>query len=300
MPAVILKGKDLADRIEKRLAEEVAEIRSHGRAPALAVILVGDNPASEVYVRMKRLACERVGIDLDLVHMGGDSGEDEILDRVDAANRARTIDGILVQLPLPKGVDENRVVESVLPEKDVDGFHPVNLGRILQGRPGFVPCTAAGIVEILKDAGIPIAGRRVVVVGRSIVVGLPLANLLLRKSPDGNATVTVCHSQTPDLGAVTRTGEILVVAAGRAGLVSGDMVAEGAVVIDVGVNRVPDETARRGYRLVGDVDFDSVSARASAITPVPGGVGPLTVAMLMQNTVRAARLGLEKAKRVGT
>jgi len=289
MPAVVLKGRDLADRIEARVAKEAAEMRSRLRAPALAVLLVGEDAASAVYVRMKSKACERAGIMLRLIRLPDTCGETEILRQVDAVNRDAEIDGLLVQLPLPKDADENRVVESVLPEKDVDGFHPTNLGKIMHGRPEFVPCTAAGIVEILKDAGIAIAGRRVVVVGRSIVVGLPLANLLLRKHEDGNATVTVCHSRTPDLGSVTREAEILIVAAGRAGLVTGEMVSEGAVVIDVGVNRVPDETAKRGYRLVGDVDFDSVSQKASAITPVPGGVGPLTVAMLLENTLLAAR-----------
>ncbi len=300
MPGKILKGRDLADRIEKRVADEVDRMRSRSRAPALTVILVGNDPASEVYVRMKQRACERVGITLDLARLPATCEEAEILGRVDAANRDEAIDGILIQLPLPKGVDENRVVESVLPEKDVDGFHPVSLGKLMHGRPDFIPCTAAGIVEILKDARIPIEGRRIVIVGRSIVVGLPLANLLLRKSEDGNATVTVCHSRTPDLGAVTRQAEILVVAAGRAGLVTGEMVSEGAVVIDVGVNRMPDETAKRGYRLVGDADFESVSAKASAMTPVPGGVGPLTVSMLLENTLLAARLRQEKADRAGT
>ncbi len=289
MTAVVLNGRDLADRIEARVAKEAAEMRSRLRAPALAVLLVGEDAASAVYVRMKSKACERAGIMLRLIRLPDTCGETEILRQVDAVNRDAEIDGLLVQLPLPKDADENRVVESVLPEKDVDGFHPTNLGKIMHGRPEFVPCTAAGIVEILKDAGIAIAGRRVVVVGRSIVVGLPLANLLLRKHEDGNATVTVCHSRTPDLGSVTREAEILIVAAGRAGLVTGEMVSEGAVVIDVGVNRVPDETAKRGYRLVGDVDFESVSQKASAITPVPGGVGPLTVAMLLENTLLAAR-----------
>jgi methylenetetrahydrofolate dehydrogenase (NADP+)/methenyltetrahydrofolate cyclohydrolase len=290
MTATILKGKELAKQIEARVSEGAAELAERERAPSVTVLLVGNNPASEVYVGRKGKACSRVGITMNLVRLPETSSEEEILEQVDLANRDDRVDGILVQLPLPGGINENRVVRAVLPEKDVDGFHPVNLGLLMQGRPNFVPCTAAGIVEILKNAGTPVSGRRVVIVGRSMVVGLPLANLLLQKSEDGNATVTVCHSRTVDLGAVTRTAEILVVAAGQAGLVSGDMVAEGAVVVDVGTNRVDDPTAKKGYRVVGDIDFESVSERASAVTPVPGGVGPLTVAMLLENTLRAARM----------
>jgi len=290
MEARILTGRDLADRIEARVRTDVARLSSTHRPPGLTVVFVGENPASQVYVRRKREACERAGIDLRLVRLPETSDEGEILRHVDEANRDDGVDGILVQLPLPAGVDEERVIQSVLPEKDVDGFHPDNLGRLMMGRPRFVPCTVAGILALLEDASIPVEGRRVVVVGRSLIVGLPLANLLLRKDPKGNATVTVCHSRTADLGSVTRGAEILVVAAGKAGLVTGEMVSDGAVVIDVGVNRVPDPAARRGYRLAGDVDFGSVAPKVSAITPVPGGVGPLTVAELLENTLRACRL----------
>ncbi|MCK4547099.1 MAG: bifunctional methylenetetrahydrofolate dehydrogenase/methenyltetrahydrofolate cyclohydrolase FolD [Candidatus Eisenbacteria sp.] len=296
MSVTILRGKELAGRIEERVARGVAELRTRYRAPCVTVVLVGNNPASEVYVRRKAKACERAGIRMNLVRLPERCGEEQILRQVDEANRADEIDGILVQLPLPKDVDDRRILESIRPEKDVDGFHPWNLGRLMQGCPVFVPCTVAGIIELLKDAGIRITGRRVVVVGRSIVVGLPLANLLLRRSDEGNATVTVCHSRTPDLGAVTRTAEILVVAAGRAGLVTGDMVAEGCVVVDVGVNRVDDPGTKRGYRLAGDVDFESVSLKASAITPVPGGVGPLTVAMLLENTLGAAQMKFDRSR----
>lgn len=290
MPAKVLKGGDLAVRIEERVRAGVAERKAARRPPGLTVLLVGQNPASQVYVRRKSEACERVGIGLRLVRLPETCGETEIVGHVEAANRDEAIDGILVQLPLPDDVDEHRVIRSIAPEKDVDGFHPTNLGLLMQGRPRFTPCTAAGILELMKDSGIRVEGRRVVVVGRSIVVGLPLATALLRRGAGGDATVTVCHSRTPDLGSVTREAEVLVVAAGRPGLVTGEMVSEGAVVIDVGVNRVPDPEARRGYRLAGDVDFESISQRASAITPVPGGVGPLTVALLLENTLRAARL----------
>ena len=296
MPARMLKGKDLARRLEAGAADEARALAARGRRPSVTVLLVGDHAPSETYVARKGKACERAGIAMDLVRLPGTATEAEILAAVARANDDDGVDGILVQLPLPEGVDEFRVVESVRWDKDVDGFHPANLGRILQGRPGFVPCTAAGILELLRDAGIPTAGRRVVVVGRSMVVGLPLANLLLRKG-DGDATVTVCHSRTKDLAARTREAEILVVAAGRAGLLTGDMVADGAVVIDVGTNRVSDPSAKRGYRLVGDVDVESVVEKASVLTPVPGGVGPLTVAMLMVNTVRAARLRAERDDR---
>lgn len=290
MTAKILKGGDLARRIEDRVRQSVAELATRYRVPGLAVLMVGEDPASEVYVRRKGEACERVGIDLKLTRLPADCEESEILGHVDAANRDNRIDGILVQLPLPEGVDEDRVVELVRPEKDVDGFHAANLGRLMQGRPRFLPCTVAGILELLSDSRIPVEGRRVVVVGRSLIVGLPLANALLRRGPGGHATVTVCHSRTLDLGSVTREAEILVVAAGRPGLVTGEMVASGAVVIDVGVNRVSDSSAKRGYRLRGDVDFESVVEKASAITPVPGGVGPLTVSMLLENTLQAARV----------
>lgn len=290
MPAKILKGGDLARRIEDRVRQNVAELRARHRAPGLAVVLAGEHPASKVYVRRKGEACERVGIDLKLTRLPADCGESEILRHVEAANGDSRIDGILVQLPLPDGVDEDRVVELVLPEKDVDGFHAANLGRLMQGRPRFLPCTVAGILELLRDSRIPVEGRRVVVVGRSLIVGLPLANALLKRGPGGNATVSICHSRTPDLGSVTREAEILIVAAGRPGLVTAEMVAPGAVVIDVGVNRVPDSTAKRGYRLCGDVDFESVVEKAAAITPVPGGVGPLTVSMLLENTLQAARV----------
>jgi methylenetetrahydrofolate dehydrogenase (NADP+)/methenyltetrahydrofolate cyclohydrolase len=295
--ATILKGGDLGRRIEDRVRENVAELAARHRAPGLAVLLVGENPASKVYVRRKGEACERVGIDLRLTRLPEDTREEEILRLVDEANSDDGIDGILVQLPLPKGVDEDRVIQRVAPKKDVDGFHAANLGRLMQGRPRFLPCTVAGILEILKDNEIPVEGRRVVVVGRSLIVGLPLANALLKRGPGGNATVTVCHSRTPDLGEVTRRAEILIVAAGQPALVTGEMVSPGAVVIDVGVNRVEDPSKKKGYRLCGDVDFDSVIEKAAAITPVPGGVGPLTVSMLMENTLRAARMRMGEEAR---
>jgi methylenetetrahydrofolate dehydrogenase (NADP+)/methenyltetrahydrofolate cyclohydrolase len=250
---------------------------------------VGDNPASATYVRSKQRACEKAGIHSRDIRLPETVSESELLSTVSELNADDAIDGILVQLPLPSQIDARRVIMSIDPQKDVDGFHPVNLGRLLAGEDAFFPCTPYGILVMLERSGTPVEGRHVVVVGRSNIVGKPLAALLMQKRAGANATVTVCHSRTANLAAHTRSADILVVAAGSRGFVTGDMVGEGAAVVDVGINRVDDPQAKRGYRLVGDVDFDSAAVRASRITPVPGGVGPMTIAMLLTNTVRAAR-----------
>jgi methylenetetrahydrofolate dehydrogenase (NADP+)/methenyltetrahydrofolate cyclohydrolase len=277
--ALLLDGKVVAAKVQAAVAEEVAALRGRGVRPTLAVVLIGDDPASKVYVGGKRRACQAVGIDArDHLYPQG-LGEPQLLSLIRELNADRSVHGILVQLPLPPGLDEDRVLLAVDPAKDVDGFHPENLGRLLAGIPGTVPCTPAGVLAILDHYGIDLKGAEAVVVGRSRIVGKPLAQLLLAR----HATVTVCHTRTRDLAAHTRRADVLAVAAGRPGVVTADMVGPDAVVVDVGVNRAPDG------RLSGDVDFAGVSARVRAITPVPGGVGPMTVAMLMRNTLDAAR-----------
>jgi len=287
MPATILDGKKLAQRIRAELAEEVVEfIQNNGVVPCLAAVLVGDNPASEVYVRNKRKACEAAGIESQLHRLPSDTSQDELLQLVAKLNKNSEVHGILVQMPLPPQIDPARVVQAVSPAKDVDVFHPENVGRLVQGRPRFLPCTPQGVQQILMRSGIPIAGQHVVIVGRSDIVGRPLSILLSQKGEGGDATVTVCHSRTPDLGAITRLADILIVAIGRPKAITADMVKPGATVIDVGVNRTEEG-------LAGDVDFAAVREVAGAITPVPGGVGPLTIAMLLGNTLLAAE-ALEK------
>ncbi len=289
MSAKLLDGKAVARQIRTELAESVVEfIENNGMVPTLAAILVGEDPASEVYVRNKRKACDQVGIESQLHRLPQDADQESLLELIARLNKSHEVHGILVQLPLPKQIDPVRVLDAVSPWKDVDAFHAENVGRIAQGRPRFLPCTPHGIQQLLHRSELPVAGKRVVIVGRSDIVGKPLALMLMqRDSPLGptaaNATVTVCHSRTPNLGEVTRQADILVVAAGRAGLITGEMVRPGAVVVDVGMNRQAD-------RLVGDVDFESVRAIAGHLTPVPGGVGPLTVAMLLCNTRKAAEL----------
>ena len=283
MPATLLDGKSLARQIQAEIAEEVADfIQNNGVIPCLAAVLVGDNPASEVYVRNKRQACERTGIESQLHRLPDDTPQEELLKLVTRLNKDQAVHGILVQLPLPAAIDPVRILHSVAPQKDVDAFHPENVGRIVQGRPRFLPCTPHGVQQLLVRNDIPIAGRHVVVVGRSDIVGKPMANMLLQRGPSADATVTVCHSRTPNLAEITRQAEILIVAIGRARFITADMVRPGAVVIDVGMNRTE-------QGLAGDVDFDGVREVASYITPVPGGVGPLTVTMLLHNTLAAAR-----------
>jgi methylenetetrahydrofolate dehydrogenase (NADP+)/methenyltetrahydrofolate cyclohydrolase len=289
MSAELISGKEMAVSIREEIKERVTGLREDGLTPGLAVVLLGEDPASQVYVRSKNKAATEAGIYSRQITMSEDTSEDELLGVVSGLNADPEIHGILVQLPLPDQIDEANVLSAIDPEKDVDGFHPVNVGRLASGDPdALAPCTPAGVVAMLLRSGNDPAGKHVVVVGRSSIVGRPMAALLLRKGPGGNATVTVAHSRTPDLGAVTREADILIVAIGQPDLIRGDMVKPGAVVIDVGVNRVDDDTRERGYRLTGDVAFDEVKEVASAISPVPGGVGPMTIAMLLSNTLDAA------------
>ena len=298
MSADIISGKEIAGEIRAEVRERVATLEAErALVPGLATVLVGDDPASHVYVRMKNRDAGEVGIHSRQITLEADTPEDELLGVVAGLNADPEIHGILVQLPLPGQIDENRVLEAIDPAKDVDGFHPVNVGRVAAGDPrAMAPCTPRGVVEMLTRSGHDPEGAHAVIVGRSNIVGRPMASLLLQKRPGGNATVTVCHSRTRDLGEVTRLADILVVAIGRPDTVTGDMVKPGAVVIDVGVNRVDAPDTEKGYRLVGDVAFDEVAEVAGAITPVPGGVGPMTRAMLLVNTVEAAdRIAREAA-----
>lgn len=284
MSATLLDGKAIAQEIRAEVAQQTAEfVARHKRTPCLAAVLVGDNPASQVYVRNKQKACGDVGIASQLHRLGAETTQEELLTLIERLNNDPAVHGILVQLPLPKQIDEARMLAAVNPIKDVDAFHPENVGRIVQGRPRFLPCTPHGIQQLLLRSGIAIAGRHVVVVGRSDIVGKPMAIMLMQRGRGGDATVTVCHSRTHDLPGVTRQADILIVAIGRPKFVTADMVKPGAVVIDVGINRTESG-------LVGDVDFEAVREVAGQITPVPGGVGPLTIAMLLHNTLLAARL----------
>ena len=289
MAAQIIDGKQIAATIRGELADEITTLKEKGVTPGLAVVLVGENPASKVYVRNKNKACHEIGIYSEQHSLDEDVSEQEVLKLVDDLNKNESIHGILVQLPLPKHIDEHKVINAILPEKDVDGFHPVNVGKLMIGEQGFRPCTPFGVQKMLIYSGVKIEGAQVVVVGRSNIVGKPVANMLLQKEDGANATVTVCHSRTKDLPAVARQADILIAAIGQPEFVTGDMVSEGAVVIDVGVNRVDDASAKRGYRIVGDVKFDEVSQKCKAISPVPGGVGPMTITMLLFNTVQAAK-----------
>jgi methylenetetrahydrofolate dehydrogenase (NADP+)/methenyltetrahydrofolate cyclohydrolase len=282
----LIDGKAIAAAVRTELAAKAAALRARGVVPGLAVVLVGDNPASVSYVTAKEKACAETGIASFPHHLPADTTQAELLALIARLNADPAVHGILVQLPLPRDLDEDAVILAIDPAKDVDGFHPENAGRLLLGQPTFLPCTPHGILVLLERSGIDVAGRHVVVVGRSNIVGKPVANLLLQRGAD--ATVTVCHSRTPDLAVFTRQADILIVATGHPGTVTADMVKEGAVVVDVGVNRVPDATRKRGYRLVGDVDFANVLPKVSWITPVPGGVGPMTITMLLANTLQAA------------
>ena len=289
--ARLIDGTAVARAIRDEVARDTRELVARGVTPGLAVVLVGDDPASAVYVRSKGRACEEAGMHSVTIRLPATTTHEELVAHVDALNGDRAIHGILVQMPLPKQIDADAIVRRIRPEKDVDGFHPVNVGKLLIGeRDGFAPCTPAGVMELLRRHGVETRGAECVIVGRSNIVGKPMAALMIQ--PGTDATVTVCHSRTRDLAAHTRRADILVAAIGRARFITADMVKPGAVVIDVGINRVEDPTTKSGYRLAGDVDFDGVSAVASLITPVPGGVGPMTIAMLLANTVRAARMTL--------
>ena len=289
MAARILDGKSLAAQARASVKREVEALAQRGIRPGLAVILAGDNPASRVYVTNKVRACEETGVRSELYELPASVGEEALIERVLALNDDEAVHGILVQLPLPKHINAGRVLLRIDPAKDVDGFHPVNVGKVSSGDPtGFRPATPYGVQQLLLRSGIETTGANVVIVGRSNIVGRPMAALLLQDGPGGNATVTVCHSRTRNMPAVTRQADILIVAMGKPEFVTGDMIRPGAVVVDVGVNRVDDPAAKQGYRLVGDVKFAEASAVASAITPVPGGVGPMTITMLLVITVQAA------------
>lgn len=291
MSAEIISGKEIAQTIREETAARVAALKEkHDFVPGLATVLVGEDPASQSYVGMKNKTAKEMGIHSRQITLDADTPEAELLGIVQGLNADPEIHGILVQLPLPKHIDESKILLAIDPAKDVDGFHPVNVGKLSTGETEVLaPCTPAGVVQMLLRSGNDPSGKHCVVVGRSNIVGRPMASLLLRKAKGGNATVTVCHSRTPDLGAMTRLADILIVAIGWPETVKADMVKPGAVVIDVGTNRVDDATRERGWRLVGDVAFDEVKEVASAITPVPGGVGPMTITMLMKNTVMAAK-----------
>jgi methylenetetrahydrofolate dehydrogenase (NADP+)/methenyltetrahydrofolate cyclohydrolase len=288
--ARILDGAALAQAIRTEVAQDVARLAATGRTPGLAVVIVGEDPASQVYVRAKGKACVEAGMQSETLTLPASTGQADLLAIVDRLNADPAVHGILVQLPLPKGLDEREVLLRIDPRKDVDGFHPVNVGKVAIGDPtGFRPCTPYGVQEILVREGIATSGAHAVILGRSNIVGRPMASLLLGTGPGGDATVTVCHSRTRDLPAITRMADILVVAIGRPEFVTADLVKPGATVIDVGINRVNDPAAARGYRLAGDVAFTDASRVAGAITPVPGGVGKMTIAMLLRNTVQACR-----------
>lgn len=288
MGANIIDGKAVAQSIRAELAHRIEQLKERGVVPGLGVVLVGDNAASISYVTSKEKACAELGIFSDDNRLPAGTPEKEVLDLVARMNSDARIHGILVQLPLPSQIDEDRVINAISAEKDADGFHPVSLGRLMLGQPGPLPATPHGIVQMLMSARINIPGSHVVIVGRSNIVGKPLANMLMQRGSKANATVTVCHTGTRDLAAHTRQADILVAAAGRPGMITADMVKPGAVVIDVGTNRVEDSTRKRGYRVVGDVEFEAVKEIASSISPVPGGVGPMTITMLLHNTVTAA------------
>ena len=290
MPARLIDGTAIGGRLRAELQAEIRTLRGRGITPGLAAVLVGDNPASATYVRMKGKACEDAGLYHETIRLPRDTSETELLALVDRLNADPKIHGILVQLPLPQQIHTQRVLQRVAPGKDVDGFHPENVGKVFVGDPtGFRPATPYGVQQLLLRSDIDTTGRHAVIVGRSTIVGRPMAALLLQDGPGGNATVTVCHSRTRDIKSVTRQGDILIVAMGRPEFVTGDMIKPGAVVVDVGTNRVDDPTTKTGYRLVGDVKFAEAEQVAGAITPVPGGVGPMTITMLLCNTVQAAR-----------
>ena len=287
--ATLIDGTAIGRLVRADVARDVARLQTLGVIPGLTVVLVGEDPASAVYVRSKGKACEEAGMHGETIRLPADSTEAELLEVVDRLNADTRVHGILVQMPLPRHMSADKVIRRIRPEKDVDGFHPVNVGKLSIGeRDGFVPCTPAGAIELLVRSGVDTRGKDAVIVGRSNIVGKPMAALLMQDAPGGNATVTVCHSRTRDLASHTRRADILVAAIGKPEMITGDMIKPGAVVIDVGINRVNDAAASKGYRIVGDVHFASAREVASLITPVPGGVGPMTIAMLMQNTVRAA------------
>lgn len=289
MTASIIDGKKIAAEIREELKAEVAELKTKGVVPGLGVVLVGGDPASRSYVTAKEKACADIGLYSDDNRLPAETAQEELMTLVDKLNNDPKIHGILVQLPLPKHLNEAEVLLRIDPEKDVDGFHPVNVGKMVVGEEAFLPCTPHGVIQLLARSGVEIEGAHVVIVGRSNIVGKPLANMLIQKKDNANATVTVCHTRTKGIAGYTKQADILIAAAGKPRVITADMVREGVVVIDVGVNRVEDATRERGYRLVGDVDFEAVKEKASMITPVPGGVGPMTITMLLHNTIISAK-----------
>ncbi|MDY0200025.1 MAG: bifunctional methylenetetrahydrofolate dehydrogenase/methenyltetrahydrofolate cyclohydrolase FolD [Tenuifilaceae bacterium] len=286
----LLDGKGIADKVKAEIAQEVESIKSRGgRIPHLAAILVGNDGASETYVGHKEKACKQVGFNSTLLRFSETITESELLNEVQKLNENPEIDGFIVQMPIPNHISEQKVIEAIDPKKDVDGFHPVNVGRMVIGLPSYVSATPDGIIELLRRYNIETSGKHCVVLGRSNIVGKPIANLLLQKATPGNCTVTICHSRTKDIPSITRTADILIVALGHAEFVTADMVKEGAVVIDVGITRVKSEKTKSGWKLLGDVKFDEVAPKCSFITPVPGGVGPLTIVSLLKNTLKASK-----------
>jgi len=285
-----ISGEKISADIREEVKTEVERRANNGRLPGIAIIIVGEDPASKVYVGMKEKACLETGIRSLVIRMPAETDQQTLLAKVNEINESPDYHGLLVQSPLPDGLDENEVIHAIDPAKDVDGFHPFNMGMLAGGAPRFVPCTPLGIIELLKRYEIDPSGKRAVVLGRSHLVGMPMALLLARKAPGGNATVTICHSRTKDIPSITSQADILIAAIGQAKFVTADMIKDDAVIIDVGINRIDDPTAKRGYRLVGDVDFEYAREKASYITPVPGGVGPMTVALLLKNTLLAEEL----------
>ncbi len=290
---IILAGKAVAEAVKEGLRDRIANLKRQGIVPGLTVVLVGEDPASQSYVRSKERQSGQLGFNSEVIRLPAETSEADVLATVERLNSDPKVHGILVQLPLPNHIEDQLIIESINPEKDVDGFHPVSVGKLVLGLDGFVSCTPAGILEIMKYYNIETEGKHVVVVGRSNIVGKPMANLMIQKRAMGNATVTLVHTRTPDMGLHTRQADILIAAAGVPEFIGADMVKEGAVVIDVGINRVDDASLEKGYRLTGDVDFEAVLDKVSAITPVPGGVGLMTVAMLLSNTVKSAENSLK-------
>lgn len=296
MTAKIISGTQVAAEIREELKGRVAKLKEKGITPALAVVLVGEDPASVSYVTAKAKGAEEIGMMEHTIRLPATATEDEVMSTVDRLNKDPRFHGVLTQLPLPKHVNEDNIINFISPEKDVDGFHPVNVGKLFRGEPCPLPCTAHGVQQLLIRSGTDPAGKHVVICGRSNIVGKPLAGILIQKAKGANATVTMCHTGTKDMAYYTKQADIVVAAMGKPAVITADMIRDGAVVIDVGVNRVEDKTKEKGFRLVGDVDFEKIKEKASAITPVPGGVGPMTVTMLLMNTVEAAerKAGISK------
>lgn len=290
MSATIISGTDIAKQMREEIANSVKELKNKtNKAPGIAVVLVGENPASQVYVRMKEKACEEVGINSFQHKLSKETSQEELCNLIDKLNNQNNVNGILVQLPLPPQIDEKTILNRIIPKKDVDGFHPINVGKLMTGQDTFFPCTPYGVQQMLIKSGFNPSGKHVVVVGRSNIVGKPVGMILVQKNDEANATVTICHSRTKNLPEITKQADILIAAIGKPEYIKADMISENTVIIDVGVNRVDDPNSRQGYKLVGDVDFDNVKDKVKAISPVPGGVGPMTITMLLHNTLKAFR-----------